>query len=312
MNPSKLTVTALGMSLLLASAFFSCKKNDQLTVQEIKNDVKSTVNEQKLSFKLVGLLKKSTTGNIVSAQSTMSGGNIRTRVYLILQDHGTGNVWEVPTSASLRDDLDGDELTIIEIFQDVEEEFGIEIPDEDAETIITVGDLISYVELKTTDTGGGTSEPPIDWGPDLVFGAGSSQVTTIDEETSGASFRNKFVNTVIFTAGPTVKFRTYEKIVLVKNIPVIAKWMFDSIEHLSMTAEGTFVNVTIEPIVNFTNGSVYNDVANHYYGSYARMQYSVKDKRTTVKNGQTITKISADITGFNTWTLSQLGISPTE
>ena len=44
------------------------------------------------------------------------------------------------------DDLGADSLDTVELIMEFEEEFGIEIPDEDAEKIGTVGDAISYLK----------------------------------------------------------------------------------------------------------------------------------------------------------------------
>jgi acyl carrier protein len=55
---------------------------------------------------------------------------------------------EVTDSASFVSDLNADSLDVVELVMALEEEFEIEIPDEDAEKIATVGDAISYVEGK--------------------------------------------------------------------------------------------------------------------------------------------------------------------
>ena len=52
---------------------------------------------------------------------------------------------EVAPEASFIDDLGADSLDIVELVMAMEEEFDIEIPDEDAEKIQTIGDAISYV-----------------------------------------------------------------------------------------------------------------------------------------------------------------------
>jgi acyl carrier protein len=54
---------------------------------------------------------------------------------------------EVIPEASFVDDLGADSLDTVELVMALEEEFGIEIPDEDAENISTVGDAMSYIEL---------------------------------------------------------------------------------------------------------------------------------------------------------------------
>jgi acyl carrier protein len=53
---------------------------------------------------------------------------------------------EVVDDASFVDDLGADSLGIVELVMALEEEFGISIPDEDAESIKTVGDAISYIQ----------------------------------------------------------------------------------------------------------------------------------------------------------------------
>lgn len=53
---------------------------------------------------------------------------------------------EVTLEASFIDDLGADSLDTVELVMALEEEFDMEIPDEDAEKIITVGDAIDYIE----------------------------------------------------------------------------------------------------------------------------------------------------------------------
>ena len=55
---------------------------------------------------------------------------------------------DVVPEASFVDDLGADSLDTVELVMALEEEFGIEIPDEDAEKIQTVGDAIRYIEEK--------------------------------------------------------------------------------------------------------------------------------------------------------------------
>jgi acyl carrier protein len=56
---------------------------------------------------------------------------------------------EVTTQASFVDDLGADSLDVVELVMGLEEEFDIEIPDEDAEKIATVADAVKYIEEKT-------------------------------------------------------------------------------------------------------------------------------------------------------------------
>ncbi|MBP9015156.1 MAG: acyl carrier protein [Candidatus Atribacteria bacterium] len=55
---------------------------------------------------------------------------------------------DVTPDASFIDDLGADSLDIVELIMAFEEEFDIEIPDEDAEKITTVGEAIEYIESK--------------------------------------------------------------------------------------------------------------------------------------------------------------------
>jgi len=53
---------------------------------------------------------------------------------------------EVIDDAAFVDDLGADSLGIVELVMALEEEFGISIPDEDAESIKTVGDAVAYIQ----------------------------------------------------------------------------------------------------------------------------------------------------------------------
>jgi acyl carrier protein len=54
----------------------------------------------------------------------------------------------VRTEASFIDDLGADSLDIVELVMAMEEEFDIEIPDEEAEKLKTVNDVVSYLQTK--------------------------------------------------------------------------------------------------------------------------------------------------------------------
>ena len=53
---------------------------------------------------------------------------------------------EITMEASFIDDLGADSLDIVELLMALEEEFEIEIPDEEAEKLTTVGDIVEYVK----------------------------------------------------------------------------------------------------------------------------------------------------------------------
>jgi acyl carrier protein len=52
---------------------------------------------------------------------------------------------DVAADASFFDDLGADSLDIVELVMALEDQFGISIPDEDAESIKTVGDAVDYI-----------------------------------------------------------------------------------------------------------------------------------------------------------------------
>jgi len=56
---------------------------------------------------------------------------------------------QVTPEASFEDDLGADSLDLVELIMALEEEFGISIPDEDAEKIKTVGDAVAYIRDNT-------------------------------------------------------------------------------------------------------------------------------------------------------------------
>jgi len=53
---------------------------------------------------------------------------------------------EIEMESSFQDDLDADSLDVVELIMAIEDEFDIEIPDEDAEKIETVKDAVEYIE----------------------------------------------------------------------------------------------------------------------------------------------------------------------
>ena len=64
---------------------------------------------------------------------------------IIVEQLGTAES-AVSMEASFIDDLGADSLDIVELIMALEEEFDIEIPDADAEKVITVGDVVEYIK----------------------------------------------------------------------------------------------------------------------------------------------------------------------
>jgi acyl carrier protein len=72
--------------------------------------------------------------------------NIESRVKEIIINELGVEPEKVTSEASFVEDLGADSLDTVELVMAFEEEFGIEIPDEDAERLQTVGDAIKYLE----------------------------------------------------------------------------------------------------------------------------------------------------------------------
>lgn len=77
--------------------------------------------------------------------------SVAERVKGIIVDQLGVNADEVVPDASFTDDLGADSLDIVELVMAFEEEFDIEIPDEDAEKIGKVGEAITYIEQNASD-----------------------------------------------------------------------------------------------------------------------------------------------------------------
>lgn len=77
---------------------------------------------------------------------TMS--EVSSKVTEIIVDKLGVDAAEVVPAASFTNDLGADSLDTVELIMEFEKEFGISIPDEDAEKITTVGDAINYIEAK--------------------------------------------------------------------------------------------------------------------------------------------------------------------
>ncbi len=75
-------------------------------------------------------------------------GTVDDRVKKIIGEQLGVEEDEVTPEASFVEDLGADSLDTVELVMALEEEFGIEIPDEDAEKILTVGKALDYIKEK--------------------------------------------------------------------------------------------------------------------------------------------------------------------
>ena len=78
----------------------------------------------------------------------MADKSVADRVKEIIVEQLGVNPDQVTPEAKFIEDLGADSLDTVELVMAFEEEFGAEIPDEDAEKLQTVGDVIKYIEQK--------------------------------------------------------------------------------------------------------------------------------------------------------------------
>jgi acyl carrier protein len=83
-------------------------------------------------------------------EEVMSENSIEARVKKIVVEHLGVEEDKVSKDASFIDDLGADSLDTVELVMAFEEEFGVEIPDDAAETILTVGDAVRFLEKSTS------------------------------------------------------------------------------------------------------------------------------------------------------------------
>ncbi|MCS6997903.1 MAG: acyl carrier protein [Aquificaceae bacterium] len=74
--------------------------------------------------------------------------DLEQRIREIIADQLGVEVDKLNPNARFVEDLGADSLDVVELVMAFEEEFGIEIPDEDAEKIRTVGDVLNYLREK--------------------------------------------------------------------------------------------------------------------------------------------------------------------
>lgn len=70
------------------------------------------------------------------------------RVKEIIEEQLSLDGVEITEQSSFKDDLGADSLDLFELVMAFEEEYGIEIPTEDLESMTTVGDIINYMKSK--------------------------------------------------------------------------------------------------------------------------------------------------------------------
>ena len=86
--------------------------------------------------------------NKIEKEDLTSMATVDERVKKIIAEQLGVEEDEVTPEASFVEDLGADSLDTVELVMALEEEFGIEIPDEDAEKILTVGKALDYIKEK--------------------------------------------------------------------------------------------------------------------------------------------------------------------
>jgi acyl carrier protein len=81
--------------------------------------------------------------------SEMPEKTIEEKVRNIIVEELGVNPEQVVPSASFTNDLGADSLDTVELVMAFEDEFGVEVPDEEAEKLLTVSDVVKYIEDKS-------------------------------------------------------------------------------------------------------------------------------------------------------------------
>ena len=79
--------------------------------------------------------------------------DIEAKIKSIIGEQLNVEVEDIDNIASLIDDMGADSLDIVELIMAMEEDFDMEIPDEDIEKIVTVQDVIDYVKQRLQQAG---------------------------------------------------------------------------------------------------------------------------------------------------------------
>lgn len=76
--------------------------------------------------------------------------NVADKVKKIIEDKLSVNADQITNEAKFAEDLKADSLDTVELVMALEDEFGLDIPDEEADKIKTVQDAIDYIESKSS------------------------------------------------------------------------------------------------------------------------------------------------------------------
>ena len=82
--------------------------------------------------------------------SAMSKDDILSKLRPVIAEQLGVDEGDVKEDASFTEDLNADSLDLVELIMSLEEQFGLQISDEDAEKITTVGEAVDYIYEKTS------------------------------------------------------------------------------------------------------------------------------------------------------------------
>jgi acyl carrier protein len=99
---------------------------------------------------LAGLALRPAPETNANGEIFMTDKPIEEKVKDIIVEQLGVNPEQVTPAASFIEDLGADSLDIVELVMAFEEEFSVEVPDEDAEKLQTVGDVVKYIEEKAS------------------------------------------------------------------------------------------------------------------------------------------------------------------
>ena len=83
--------------------------------------------------------------NDINNQSTIEAGDLTEKVINVIAKKLSRKPEEISENARIIEDLGADSLDTVELIMELEEEFNIEIPDDDASKLVTVSDIVKYI-----------------------------------------------------------------------------------------------------------------------------------------------------------------------
>ena len=78
----------------------------------------------------------------------MSEQEVLDKVIQLISERFSVDVLKITKDTTFQEDLGADSLDVVELVMELEDAFGIQISDEDAEQIVTIGDAVNYIVSK--------------------------------------------------------------------------------------------------------------------------------------------------------------------